>query len=109
MKRGVISSGRLKAVLIQSDNPEQQMQQVVETLGLDCRFGPFTVCLECNQPLEERDRQQVKDLVPPYVFQTQSQYVQCPACHRVYWKGTHWQAMTGELERFIKGSAGGKI
>jgi len=102
MKRGVVTSGRLKAVLIKSDEPEQQMRQVVETLNLDCQFGLFTICLECNQPLEERSKQQVKDLVPPYVFQTQSQYVECPACHRIYWKGTHWQAMTERLEKFMK-------
>lgn len=104
MRRGVVTSGRLKATLITSDKPDEQMQQVVETLNLDCQSGLFTLCLECNQPLEERTKQQMKDRVPPYVFQTQNQYVECPSCHRVYWRGTHWQAMTMKLEKFIKGS-----
>jgi len=102
MKRRVVTSGQLKAILIQSDKPELQMQQVIDTLDLDCRFKPFSICLECNQPLVERSKQQVKDLVPPYVFKTQSQYMECPACHRIYWRGTHWQAMTKKLEKFIK-------
>ncbi|MBI3930911.1 MAG: Mut7-C RNAse domain-containing protein [Chloroflexi bacterium] len=109
MKRGVVTSGRLKAVLIQSDEPERQMRQVVATLNLDGQSGLFTICLECNQSLEGRNKQQVQGLVPPYVFQTQSQYKQCPACHRIYWKGTHWQAMTRQLEKFVTGSAGGNI
>ncbi len=103
MRRRVVTSGRLKAILIKGDKPEWQMRQVVETLNLDCQFRPFAICLECNLPLEERSKQQVKDLVPPYVFQTQSQYMGCPACHRIYWRGTHWQAMTKKLERFVKG------
>ncbi len=103
IKRRVVTSGRLKAVLIKGDEPEQQMHQVIDTLKLDCQFRPFTLCLECNQPLLERSKQQVKDLVPHYVFQTQSQYMECPACHRIYWRGTHWQAMTKKLEKFIKG------
>jgi len=103
MKRGVITSGRLKAILITSDKPDLQIQQVIESLNLDCQFSPFTICLECNQPLEERTKEEVKGRVPPYVFQTQNQYVECPACHRIYWKGTHWQAMTKILERFSKG------
>ena len=103
MRRRVVTSGRLKAILIRSDEPEQQRRQVVETLNLDCQFRPFTICLECNQPLVERSKQQVQDLVPPYVFQTQSQYMECPACHRIYWRGTHWQAMTKTLEKFNKG------
>ncbi len=72
MRRGVVTRGRLKAVLIQSDEAEQQMRQVVETLNLDSQFRPFTICLECNQPLEEKTKEQVQDRVPPYVCQTQS-------------------------------------
>ena len=102
MKRGVINSGRLKAILIQSDKPEQQIQQVVHTLNLDCQSGLFTLCLECNQPLIMRSPQQVRERVPPYVFQTQSQYMECPACHRIYWRGTHWQAMNRKIEKFVK-------
>jgi len=100
MKRRVITSGQLKAVLIQSDEPELQIHQVIDTLDLDCRFKPFTLCLECNQPLVERGKGEVKDLVPPYVFKTQSQFMQCPACHRIYWRGTHWRAMTEKLREF---------
>ena len=103
MRRRVVTSGQLKAILIQGDEPEQQMRQVISSLNLDCQFRPFTICLECNQPLVPRTREQVKDLVPPYVFQTQVQYVECSTCHRIYWRGTHWQAMTGKLNKFMKG------
>lgn len=99
VKRGVITSGRLKAILITSDKSEQQIQQVVETLNLDYQYRPFTLCLECNQPLVERSKQEVEDRVPPYVFQTLNEYVECPACHRIFWKGTHWKAMTEKLQR----------
>jgi len=103
MVRGIITSGRLKAILIESDKPEEQIQQAIGSLNLDCQFKPFALCLECNEPLEDRSVQEVKDRVPPYVFQTQNKYVECPACHRIYWKGTHWQAMTKKLEKFGKG------
>jgi len=103
MRRGVVTSGRLKAILLESDEPDWQMRQVIDTLNLDCQFGPFTICLECNQPLLERSKSEVKDRVPPYVFKTQEQYMECPACHRIYWRGTHWQAMTKKLTEFIKG------
>jgi len=100
MERRVITSGKLKAILIQSDKPELQIRQVIDALELDSNFRPFTICLECNQVLEERNKDEVKELVPPYVFKTQSQFMQCPACHRVYWRGTHWQSMTKRLEKF---------
>ena len=100
MKRRVITRGKVKAILIQSDAPEIQIHQVIVSLSLDPNFRPFTLCLECNQILVERDREGAKDLVPPYVYQTQSQFMQCPACHRLYWRGTHWQTMSERLKKF---------
>jgi uncharacterized protein with PIN domain len=102
IKRRLATTGQLKVILVNSDDPRQQMRQVMTSLKLDL-MDPFTVCLECNQPLEERSPAQVKDLVPPYVFQTQRQYRECPACHRIYWRGTHWQAMTRQLRELVEG------
>jgi uncharacterized protein with PIN domain len=100
MKRRLITSGRLKAVLIDSEEPEWQIRQLIDTLNLTHQFKPFTLCLECNQPLIERSQEEVKDRVPPYVYKTQSQYMECPACHRIYWRGTHWDAMTRKIKEF---------
>jgi uncharacterized protein with PIN domain len=102
MKRRLITSGRLKAVLIKDDDIEIQLRQVVEALNLDYHFKPFSICLECNQRLQEKNKDEVKELVPPYVYKTQSLYMECPSCHRLYWRGTHWQAMTRELEEMAK-------
>ena len=106
MERRVITSGRLRAILVSGDSPEEQIRQVIEHLHLDIDFRPLSLCLECNQPLVERGKEEVADRVPPYVFQTQEQFVECPACHRVYWKGTHWQAMTRKLRGFVQSQAG---
>jgi uncharacterized protein with PIN domain len=103
MKRRVVTSGRLAVVLIQSEQPEVQATQVIGALGLDCQFRPFSLCLECNLPLEERRKEEVKDLVPPFVFRTHNQYKQCPSCRRIYWQGTHWEAMTKKLASLGKG------
>ena len=51
MKWGVITSGRLKAILVASDEAESQIRQVIKELDLDSQIKPFTICLECNQPL----------------------------------------------------------
>ena len=103
MRRRVVTSRQLKVILIHSDEPERQMRQVMDTLELNYQFQLFSICLECNQPLLGRSKEEVKDRVPPYVFQAQSQYMECPTCHRIYWRGTHWQAMTRKLERLIRG------
>lgn len=99
MKRRVVTNGQLNAVLIESEEPDQQIRQVIGRLELDCQFRPFTLCLECNRVLEERDHDEVRGRVPPYVYKTQQQYMECPACHRIYWRGTHWETMMRMLKK----------
>jgi len=99
MKRRVVTNGRLKAVLFTDEEPEHQMRQLMSEMDLKSPSRPFTVCLECNQPLVEVTPADVKDRVPPYIYKTQTRYVACPACRRVYWRGTHWAAM---LRRLVK-------
>ncbi|MFC2070187.1 Mut7-C RNAse domain-containing protein [Chloroflexota bacterium] len=105
MKMGVVVSGRLKAILIESDKPEEQIEQVIRAFKLSDESEFFTICMECNQLLEKRTKQQVEDKVPPYVFQTQGYFMECPSCNRIFWKGTHWQAMAEKLEKIIGDSA----
>ncbi len=102
IRRRVVTNGQVKVILIQSDDPKEQLHQIVNELKLDCRLKQFTRCLECNQKLLPKSKEEVKELVPPYVFRTQTQYMQCPSCLRVYWRGTHWQRMKRELEGLAK-------
>lgn len=99
LKRRVVTRGRLRAVLIESDAPERQMRQVMALFPLTERLRPFTLCIECNEPLIERSHAEVEGRVPPYVYRTKRQYRECPACNRIYWQGTHWEAMVRRLDR----------
>ena len=100
MLRRVVTSGRLKAVLIEDDNPKDQLRQVARMMKVD-QERKFTRCLECNKLLVPKGKDEVRALVPAYVFKTQPQYFQCPACQRIYWRGTHWQRMNQEMEALM--------
>jgi uncharacterized protein with PIN domain len=106
MKRRVVKDGTLKTVHIEQDDPDVQVQELVRTLSLDYDFKPFSRCLECNRVLAARDKEGVRGLIPARVLETQTQFTQCPACHRIYWPGTHWQAMGRKLKD-LRGEAGG--
>ena len=101
LERRVAASGRLKVLLIEDDNAKAQLRQVVTTLNLADEARPFTRCLQCNDPLLPREKNDVRELVPTYVFRTQEQYMQCPACQRIYWRGTHWEKMSRELMEIV--------
>ena len=59
MKRRAISTGRVKAVLVSSDRPEQQLSTVINTFKLDKEYKPFTRCLECNTALVIRNKSEI--------------------------------------------------
>ena len=103
MKRRLIKKGQVKALLITSDNVEEQLKQVIDSLNLTPSPQLFAICVECDEPLVEKRKEEVRDSVPEYVYQTQNEYMECPCCHRVYWKGTHWQAMKGRIKKLEKG------
>ena len=98
LRRRIVSTGKVKALLIDEGDVRRQLRQVVGVFNLEVDSRPFTRCMECNEPLVSREKDEVRDLVPPYVFATQSQYMQCPKCQRIYWRGTHWERMNHELQ-----------
>jgi len=96
MQRRVVTSGQVKALLITSDYRQTQLRQVIQALGLKDDHQ-FSRCIECNVPLRDVAKEDVKDLVPPFVYSTQEEFMKCPRCGKVYWKGTHWTNMRQEL------------
>jgi uncharacterized protein len=102
-KRRLVTSGKVKVVLIKSDNIDDQIQQVINELNLAGIIKSFILCLECNRPLSVRTKEEITGKVPPYVFQNQRDFMECSECRRIYWKGTHWQAMIKKMEKIGKG------
>lgn len=88
-----------RTVFIRDDHFRAQLKQVVEDCGLDPFAALLTRCVECNESLQPITKDQVRDTVPPYVFETQEVFSVCPACRRTFWPATHQQQMMDELER----------
>ncbi len=101
MKRKVVAGGEVTAVLIEDDALKKQLALVMDQTGIDGQLR-FSRCIECNQPLEDRNKSDVAHLVPPHVYATQQQYMQCVLCGKVYWRGTHWERMERELKSLVE-------
>ncbi|MGH7962818.1 MAG: Mut7-C RNAse domain-containing protein [Candidatus Binatia bacterium] len=97
-------------VFVHSDRFREQLRQVVDTLQLAPLPSPalFSRCIKCNRVLEEVAKDEVREQVPEYVWQTQIEFHRCPECHRLYWGATHRDHVREELRRlgFIRKSEG---
>jgi uncharacterized protein with PIN domain len=97
MERKLITRGQISAILIKSGDVREQLKQVLESVKRLPTPIPLSRCLEDNEPLVAKIKEEVRECVPAYVFQTQNEYTECPVCCRIYWKGTHWQAIIEKL------------
>ena len=81
-------SGRL--FLIAGVDIASQLNDVISKYSL--KINPqkmFGICLNCNENLYPMEREAVRDLVPPFVFENCMEYFQCSGCRKIYWAGTH--------------------
>ncbi len=83
-------------LFIEANDPAGQVLQVLSFLDRSFpseRPAPFTRCSACNSLLVPVIKQDVKDMVPEYVYHGHDEFLQCPGCRRVYWPGTHIERM----------------
>jgi uncharacterized protein with PIN domain len=86
----------LKVLFIQHNDWRSQLRQVLNAFDLK-DFNPLSRCIECNSALVEIDKPDVQARVPPYVYSTQDRFSLCPSCSRIYWRGTHVDAILSRI------------
>ena len=92
-------SARVKTILVESEILKEQIPQILKGLKLAVNSDMmFSRCILCNVELIAVEKEKIKGQVPGYVFDTQEDFITCPACKRIYWAGTHWGKVKEALE-----------
>ena len=90
-------------VVLTPSSPVEMIAELYSKLGERPIFAPFTLCLECNEPLAEiPSKEALKDRLPPRIFQDFNEFHECGKCGRIYWKGSHFEAMERQVERILE-------
>jgi uncharacterized protein with PIN domain len=90
-------------LFIESDDPPQQLRQVVAALGITFdELRPFSRCLRCNRLIEPVEKWQIRESVPDYVWQTQSAFYRCPDCRKIYWPGSHLELSRQRIRKLFE-------
>jgi uncharacterized protein len=88
-------------IFLENENIHEQIRQVIATARITCLPGVLTRCLSCNEVLQDARQEEVRDKVPPFVYETQTQFKTCPKCCKIYWAGTHRQSVLRTLNKLI--------
>ncbi len=92
-----------KLIFITSDNPFEQLREVIGTLGIapkDAR--PFSRCVRCNTMIQKVDKDSIRKRVPDYIWETHDAFRYCSQCGRIYWPGSHTQRSRDIIKRLFK-------
>jgi len=93
LKRSMVTHG----YCLRATYPREQLIEVLRRFDLFKTTTPFRRCLRCNGLLEPVAKEAISDRLQPKTRQYYDEFSICPACGRVYWKGSHYQRM----QRFV--------
>lgn len=83
----------MRGCFVHALKPEVQLREIVARYGLERFMQPFTLCLHCNVLLQAVERDAALAQVPGYITERYSDFMRCPGCKRIYWRGSHWEHM----------------
>jgi len=89
LKRSAVTHG----YYLRSTQPREQLAEVVTRFDLTRLAKPFSRCAHCNAALEQVSQNAVREQLPERVAALQEEFLRCPGCGRVYWKGGHYRRM----------------
>jgi len=87
--------------LPRSDDPSEQLAEVIRRFDLFDSIEPFSRCPNCNSPLQPVAKEEVLDQLEPLTKRYYDTFSQCPNCGQVYWAGSHIERMNPTLKRFF--------
>jgi uncharacterized protein with PIN domain len=90
---------------LRSDSSASQLGELIGRLQLCAEIDPFTRCTCCNGLLMPLSPDAVAAEIPPRVRERHAEYWRCGGCGRIYWKGTHWEAMRRQIAAICPPSA----
>jgi uncharacterized protein len=100
--RALVERAGPRALWLRAGSTELQAAELRARLPLHGSVViPFSRCSGCNGRVLEVAREEVRDLVPPFVAVHAERFFRCSACLHVYWPGTHCDPIARRLEELF--------
>ncbi len=85
---------------VYSDRPDEQLRDVLGRFAP--ALAPWTRCTACNGPLQDADKDAVRERLEHGTQRTYDVFAQCIACGRVYWRGAHHTRLETIVENAVR-------
>jgi uncharacterized protein len=86
---------------VRSEHPPEQLRDVVARFGLETQVGLWTRCTLCNGHIQEVEKQEVEGRLDTKILQLYQEFFRCMDCGHIYWRGSHVDRITENLQRML--------
>lgn len=86
-------------LLIKDEVIEDQLKQVIQRFNLEMEEHLFSRCPICNTLLIKIEKDEIKDKLPEFVYQSYNEFWTCTTCNRYYWTGSHWMNIKTKIKK----------
>lgn len=83
---------------IRSQEPKEQLKEVIHRSDLLDAIRPFYRCKDCNGIIKKVPKESVLEKIQPGTRKHFNEFFQCNSCGKVYWKGSHFNKMNDFIE-----------
>jgi uncharacterized protein with PIN domain len=89
-----LAARRKNIYLVKTSGAENQLEEIQSVFPLPAGNSLRPIrCMVCNSRIRRIAKKKVAHLVPPFIFRRHDNFFLCPDCRRIYWEGTHYEAM----------------
>lgn len=78
---------------VRAINTKAQLSEIMNKFDLYSQVSPFSRCINCNQLLKRISADAARPHIKNDTARIFKLFYQCSGCHKIYWKGSHYQRM----------------
>jgi uncharacterized protein len=87
---------------LRSQDPNQQINEVVNRYALAGLIRPFQRCMRCNGVLEPVSKETILHRLQPLTIKYFDEFRLCLACGQIYWQGSHYTKMLAFIQQITQ-------
>ncbi len=100
--KGILKNSRVThGYWLRSDNPEEQLKEVIKRFDLKEEIKLFSRCTVCNGKLEKVNKNSISEKLLPGTKSYYNEFYQCNQCGKIYWKGSHYYNMLKRIQEIL--------
>lgn len=101
---GILKNSRVThGYWIRSQQPGEQVAEVIRRFDLSKLIKPLNRCIECNGKIREVEKTEIIGQLKPKTIRYFDEFYRCTNCGKVYWEGSHFSKMVGKIDLLRNG------